>query len=225
MTYLNKDILSIIPLADNNQNIEGHYTLVGKEYKKQEKFPLAPSQHKFRWTYALKTRDVARELRAFFRSNYGKYGSFWLPSFKKDIEFVSYKPTNPNAFVAKRAARAEGTYEQNRHICIPDLGFMAKIVFIENLNKDKEIITLNKPAPAGLVSASGKEWNRIFKVDFYDLFWPFLNAILYPEFEADTFMNLFFVRLNSDEFTLSKKENDYWMQSTLEFLELQRETP
>jgi hypothetical protein len=221
MQYLGKEIFNKIPLLENDQSVNNDYVFVGKEYKKQEKFLFSPAAKKFKWTYALKTRDEARELRAFFRSNYGSFGSFWLPSHKRDIEFISYHPTNLYAFSAKFAARGAGTYEQKRHIYIPVLNFAAKITFVQS-EGDEEIITLNKPLPQGL-ERDNEEWNKIFEVDFHALFYPFLDAILIKQ-KTDFLENLFLVRFANDEFSLQKRDA-VWMQSTLEFAELQQETP
>ncbi|MDR1008007.1 MAG: hypothetical protein LBL65_05535 [Campylobacteraceae bacterium] len=220
MKYLEKEIFDKTPLSENEQAINNNYVLVGKDYKKQEKFIFEPAARKFRWTYALKTRDEARELRAFFRANFGRFGTFWLPSHKRDVEFISYHQNNINAFVAKYAQRGEGTYNQIRHIYIPALNFAAKVTFTQ-LQNGREIITLNKPLPDGL-EPDNTEWNKIFEVDFYDLFYPFLDAILIKQ-KTNLIMNLFLVRFASDEFNLSKRDS-VWMESSLEFVELQKES-
>jgi len=150
MTYLNFDIFDIVPLVDPQSNtIDNNYFLVGKEAKKQEKFSYEAPYRTFSWTYFLRNLGEARALRSFFRQKYGRYGSFWLPSFKNDFEFISYDPQNLNSIKCKAANRDVTLFNIKRHIFIPSLNFAAKVTLITVAN-GVETITLSSPAPVGI---------------------------------------------------------------------------
>jgi hypothetical protein len=152
MIYLNYDIFNTSPLLDpQSHSIDNNFFLVGKEAKKQEKFSYEAPFRTFSWTYHLKDLNTAREIRAFFRKNYGRYGSFWLPSFKNDFEFLDYDNQNLNAFKCKAANRGVTTFNIKRHIYIPSQNYASKITLVTEDN-GVETISLSSQIPNGIDS-------------------------------------------------------------------------
>lgn len=150
MTYLNFDIFNKKPLIEpQSHTIDNNYFLVGKEAKKQEKFSYESTVRAFSWTYILNTLKDVKDIRDFFRKNYGRYGAFWLPSFKNDFEFINYDPQNINAFTCKGANRSISLFGVKRHIYIPSLNYASKISVITTEN-DTENISLSLALPTGI---------------------------------------------------------------------------
>jgi hypothetical protein len=151
MIYLDKNIFDTVPLLDNNSSVNNEYKLLGKDAKKQEKIVLKPTNRTFNYTFFANSLAKAHELRVFFNENFGRFGSFWLPSYKNDFEFIAYNSQNTNTFTAKTTARSYGIYNQKRHIYIPSLGYAAKITFV--LEGDSiDTITLSSALPSGINS-------------------------------------------------------------------------
>ena len=152
MTYLNFDIFDKPPLNDSqSHSINNNFFMVGNEVKKQAKFSYEAPFRTFGWNYYIKDLQEARELRAFFRKNYGRFGSFWLPSFKRDIQFLSYDTQNAYAFKATSANRGATLYNIKRHIYIPKLNFASKISVVTE-SSGVETISLTSQLPAGITT-------------------------------------------------------------------------
>jgi hypothetical protein len=149
MTYLGKQIFDKTPLIESQNTITNDYIEIGKEYKKQEKVTHKPTNREFQWSY-IGNFALTRELRSFIRSNLGRYGAFWLPSFKSDFEFIGYDVNNVNQFTAKATNRTYGTYNIKRHIYMPFLNFAAKITFVQDNGDGTETIALNSAVPSGI---------------------------------------------------------------------------
>ncbi|MFV0480533.1 MAG: hypothetical protein ACK5LP_00985 [Campylobacteraceae bacterium] len=145
MTYLGYEIFTKDPLIEaQSSSINNEYILIGKDYKKQSKYVYQPTQRGFVWNFFLKDSADKANLRNFFISHFGRYRAFWLPSFKNDFEIIFQ--TTQNSFTCKKAFRAEGFFNQKRHIYIPDFSFASKIDVITT-NDETETVTLLNNLP------------------------------------------------------------------------------
>lgn len=198
MTYRGYTLFDRTPLAEAKNNISNPYIYVGSDFKKQEKAAFAATNSAFEWTYLARGKADANMLRSFFETNKGRYGAFWLPSYKNDYTLTVAAASGSNQLVVKNAKRNFGLYGLKRHLHIPSLGFAAKIISVTlsdgTLNSD-EVITLDTALPSTI------------------------STLSQPNIQS-----LFLVRLKSDEFTLTKRDKVYF-QTTLGFVELQGETP
>lgn len=195
MNYLGNEIFDLCPIAEGqNSSISNEFTQIGKDYKYQSRFITKPAYREFTYTYHMPTRAKARELRAFFRSKAGRYGTFWLPSHKNDVELIDTVLAGSTSITVKNAKRSFGLNGLNRHIYIQELNYAGKILSVsveDGTLNGNEVITLSNPLP-----------NITTKV-----------KISY----------LFYVRFNNDEFKETNLEN-IASRVNLTFKELQSET-
>ncbi len=197
MKYKEMTIFPFVPLAQSpNHAISNDFVLVGKGYKKQEKYVTKPSSRRFEWEFAPKSLGEVRAMRDFFRLQRGRLGSFWLASFKQDIESTVLTAPNGSSILVRNARRSFGLFGHRRHIFIPSLNFAAKITSVT--------------IPDGTL-----EGDELLGIE------PSIPSLLPAGSEIQL---LFLVRFASDEFSYTQKGKNLFSVQLL-FQEIQGETP
>ena len=140
MIFKYKEIFDFMPLIKPRISLSGDISEVGTN--KISKFYTAPVSRTINLEYFLKSLEMVRKFESFWIKNLGRWGSFYLPSFKRDF-VATDKFKQVSFFNAKISKASFGIFEQTLNLIIPAQNFASKVIDVR-LDKEKncEIIVL-----------------------------------------------------------------------------------
>ncbi len=197
MTYLGYTVWNTKPERDPDlqRGIRNNYVLVGRETQTQTKFSLVMSEEEMLFKYLQRTAPDRTAIKSFFDTNKGRYGLFWVPSWKTDFILTRTLTLLAGQFYSQVAYRENSLRLYTKHIYYddPTSPWAAKISSISNT--DGEDVVAFSPGAGTQVNI------------------------------GQTIMLLYLCRLDMDALQIQIIPGGSWTETTLQFRELQKETP
>lgn len=138
-TYLTYDIFNdrpeYVPSFIHNNN----YQILGKSYNSRIKYRFSEQEEIIEYKYFLKSETEIYNFRNFFRDKKGRFGKFWLPSWKIDFTLENAATTGSTALNVT-GLNAKFQTHLTRHIFIAP-NFYAKVNSYTLV--DDDTVTLN----------------------------------------------------------------------------------
>uniref|UniRef100_A0A6M3L1H0 Uncharacterized protein n=1 Tax=viral metagenome TaxID=1070528 RepID=A0A6M3L1H0_9ZZZZ len=153
MTYQGYYVFDVRPLKSPEPGMDflNEYVLVGNQIQQQAKYSHKLTERTLKFSYLQSSATEREWYRRFFDSYKGRYGKFWVPSWKRDYSLAVAAAPGASQFRCVQAFRSSALRGYKRHLYIPtDSSLCTKIQAVSS-NLGEEVITINPYFVNGLV--------------------------------------------------------------------------
>ena len=129
--------------------------------QKQTKYSNLLSEEVLHFNYRQYSAADRLTLRTFFDTYKGRYGLFWVPSWKSDYILASSISVGAGQMEVRAAQRPVTFLGYTRHLYFPDIPFCAKITAIAG-SLGEEYIAFTPALSGGNIAAGAEVYNLFF---------------------------------------------------------------